>query len=304
MSVEPGPLQPGQRFAGCRVLKPLARGALGVLDAEVDEASGEGRALKLIAPLPGTDAQAAREAAQRFAQAAAAATRLRHPDIVRVHGAGTEGGRAYLVMDLLGGCDLSRYTQRARLLPEPVALRVAERMARALAHAHAHGVVHRDLKPANVMVDWAADRVTLTDFGLARLADAERTRTGLVLGSPSYMAPELLAGQAADARSDLYALGVLLFLLLAGELPFDAPSLGELLRQVAGEPAPDLRQRRPGGATAATGATGAAPAAMDAVAELVAQLLHKQPARRLADGGALADALAAAAARLGPAGAA
>lgn len=299
MAAAHGPLAPGQHFAGCRVIRPLARGAAGVLYAALDLAHGEGRALKVMAPLPGLGAQDAGEAAQRFAREAGAAARLQHPDIVRVHAAGTEGGLSWLLMDLLGGCDLERYTRAPRLLPEPVVLRVAARIAGALGHAHAQGVVHRDLKPANVMVDWAADRVTLTDFGLARLADAEATRTGLVLGSPSYMAPELLAGQGADARSDLYALGVLLFQLLTGTLPFDAPTLGELLRQVAGTPAPDLRQRWPG---AAAPPAGESAAAMAAVAALVAQLLDKQPARRPADATALAAALAAAAARLAPRG--
>ncbi|MDH4052724.1 MAG: serine/threonine protein kinase, partial [Rubrivivax sp.] len=186
------------------------------------------------------------------------------------------------VMDLLHGCDLVRYTRPGRLLPEPVVLRLAERIARALAHAHARGVVHRDLKPANVMVDWAADRVTLTDFGLARLADAERTRTGLVLGSPVYMAPELLAGEAASARSDQYALGVLLYQLLTGELPFDALQLGELLRQVAQQAPLPLQAHRPD-----------LPSDLLAPLQaLIGELLAKRAADRPTDGDALAARLA------------
>lgn len=156
-------------------------------------------------------------------------------------------------------------------------MRVLERVAEALAYAHAQGVLHRDLKPANVMVDWAADRVTLTDFGLASLADAERTRTGLVLGSPAYMAPELLAGQPADASTDLYALGAMAFQLLTGSLPFDAPGLGELLRQVAQQPAPDLAALRP--------------ELPPALAALVAQLLAKAPAERPPSAAGVAQAL-------------
>jgi len=279
MAGDPGPLRPGQVFAGCRVERLIARGGLGALYAATDLAAGELRALKVVAPAPGAADGELAEAARRFAQEAQAMARLQHPDIVRVHRAGQAQGLSYLVMDLLGGGDLSRYTRPARLLPEAVVLRLAERLARALAHAHAQGVVHRDLKPENVMVDWAADRVTLTDFGLARLADAERTRTGLVLGSPAYMAPELLAGQEADARSDLYALGVLLYQLLTGELPFDAPALGELLRQVASVPAPDLRQRRPD--------------LPPALAAVLAQLLAKRPAERPPGAAAVAEQLAA-----------
>jgi serine/threonine-protein kinase len=278
-----GPVVPGQQLAGCRIDRLLAQGAQGALYAALDTASGEWRALKVLTPGVGAAEGERADALRRFEQEAQVAARLDHPDIVRIHRSGSEAGLAFLVMDLLPGCDLGRYTRPGRLLPEPVALRVAERVARALAHAHGRGVVHRDLKPANVMVDWSADRVTLTDFGLARLADAERTRTGLVLGSPVYMAPELLAGEAADARSDLYALGVLLYQMLAGALPFDAPQLGDLLRQVAQQPPAPLRTHRPD-----------LPAGTLAPLQaLLSDLLAKRPGQRPGDGGALADRLAA-----------
>ncbi|MDH5339360.1 MAG: serine/threonine protein kinase [Rubrivivax sp.] len=277
-----GPLAPGQRLAGYRIERLLAQGGQGALYAAIEEASGEWRALKVLTPGLGADPEERDEAARRFEREAQAAARLQHPDIVRIHQTGSEAGVAYLVMDLLHGCDLVRYTRPGRLLPEPVVLRLAERIARALAHAHARGVVHRDLKPANVMVDWAADRVTLTDFGLARLADAERTRTGLVLGSPVYMAPELLAGEAASARSDQYALGVLLYQLLTGELPFDALQLGELLRQVAQQAPLPLQAHRPD-----------LPSDLLAPLQaLIGELLAKRAADRPTDGDALAARLA------------
>lgn len=284
MNADRGPLAAGQRFAGCEVGRLLGAGASSAVYAAFDGSVGEWRALKVFNPQPGAEGSAAAETRERFGRELALASRLRHPDIVRLHRGGIEDGRAWLLMELLPGADLTRYTTPARRLPEAVALRVAERLARALAHAHALGIVHRDLKPANVMVDWASGRVTLTDFGVARAADAQNTRTGLVLGSPAYMAPELLAGAAPTAASDLYALGVLLFQLLASRLPFDSDALGELLRQVAQQAAPELRSLRP--------------ELPDDLAALVQALLAKAPSARPRDGHVAADMLAELRARM------
>jgi serine/threonine-protein kinase len=152
-------------------------------------------------------------------------------------------------------------------------LDIAAQLAEALAHAHRAGVVHRDVKPGNALFDPSTRRAALADFGLARAADAQASRSGLMLGSPAYMAPELLAGQPADARGDLYSLGVLTYELLAGRPPFEAASIGALLRAVAQEPPPPLASLRPDW-----------PAAMaEHLDALVAPLLDKDPARRPAD---------------------
>ena len=266
-----------------RLVRPIGRGSMGTVHLAIDTRDGRPVAVKSM-PL-GADLGDAEQIQlhQRFVGEVAAARRLSHPDIVAVHEAGESAGTVWLAMELLRGCDLGRYTHMSRLLPEPLVLQLAERLARALAHAHAQGVVHRDIKPGNVMLDLPTGQLKLTDFGIAGLADMSRTRTGIVIGTPFYMAPEQLAGAGADPRSDLYALGVLLFQLLTGRLPHEQASLGELLRAVASEPAPDVRTLRP--------------ALSPALAELVARLLHKQPAGRPADALALAQALSALQAR-------
>ncbi len=261
-----------------RLLRPIGRGSMGTVHLAVDGRDGRAVAIKTV-PLASDAGADLAPLRQRFQAEVATARRLSHPDIVAVYDAGEADGQLWLAMELLRGRDLARYTHMSRLLPEPLVLQLVERLARALAHAHAQGVVHRDIKPANVMLDLPTRQLKLTDFGMAGLVDLSRTRTGVVLGTPYYMAPEQLAGAAADARSDLYALGVLLFQLLSGRLPHEHASLGELLRMVAREPAPDLRTLRP--------------QLSPELAGVVAHMLQKSPAQRPSDAGALADALAA-----------
>jgi len=171
--------------------------------------------------------------------------RLQHPDIVAAQDAGLDGQQAWLVMERVHGTDLARYTQPSRLLPEAVVLRIGARVGAALAHAHVNGVVHRDLKPGNVLINLGSGQIKLADFGAARPDDSTATRTGVTLGTPSYMAPELLAGAQASPASDAYALGVMLFELLAGRRPHQADTLGELLAATARQPPASLAALRP-----------------------------------------------------------
>jgi serine/threonine protein kinase len=199
------------------------------------------------------------------------ARRVAHPDIVALLDAGINASQAWIAMERVHGHDLQRYTAASRLLPEPLVLHVGARTAAALAHAHGLGVTHRDLKPANVLVDLAHDTVKLADFGAARTPehDHDITRTGVTVGTPAYMAPEQLAGAPASAASDVYALGVMLHELLTAQRPHQADTLGELLRAMAGGPAPSLAVRRPDLPPSVV-------AAVDA-------LLQVDPARRPAD---------------------
>ena len=165
----------------------------------------------------------------RFFREAETAGRLHHPDIVAILDAGEDGGLAFIAMEFVAGSDLRPFTRPDSLLPFAEVASIGARIAEALAYAHANNVVHRDVKPANVMYDRATRQLRVMDFGVARLTDSSHTRTGMVLGTPSYMSPEQLLGKKVDGRSDLYSLGVMLYQLTCGQLPFVGQSMGQLL---------------------------------------------------------------------------
>lgn len=274
------PLLAGRYRLGARI----GSSASASVHAAVDLRTGGTVAVKLITV--GFDLPPAERAdwTARLQREADLGRRLQHPDIVAVHDAGLAGAQAWMVMDRVRGVDLSRYTRPDRLLPEALVLRIGARVGAALAFAHANGVVHRDLKPANVLINLGAGQLKLADFGVARLDDTQLTRTGMTLGTPAYMAPELLAGAPASAASDAYALGVMLFELLAGRRPHQADTLGELLRATAQEPPAALAGLRPD-----------LPAP---VVVAVEQLLARVPEQRPADLAAWAAQVAALAALL------
>jgi serine/threonine-protein kinase len=261
------------QLGGYRLLRSLGKGGLGEVFQALD---GAGRTVAIKTLRLHDDPDGLQAAT--FEREARSGRALRHPDIVRLYDSRREGDDAYLVMEYVPGHDLRRHTTPGALLPLPQVLRTAQRVAQALAAAHAQGIVHRDLKPGNVLVHWDSDIVKLADFGLARLGDAFRSRTGAFAGTPAYMAPEQLAEGAVGPATDLYALGVMSFELLTGRLPHEAPSLGALLQRVASRPAPRLRSLRPD-----------LPAEVD---ELVAHLLHIQPAHRPASAAVVAQRLA------------
>lgn len=263
------------------LLRLLGRGQSGRVYAAHDRQLDRLVALKIFAlpeaPEGGRPTAAQAETRSRSEAEGEITGRLRHPDIVQIVDQGVHEGQRWLAMELVPGSSLQRYTHPQKLLPEPVLLQAGQRIALALDHAHAQRVVHRDLKPGNVLVHWPSDTLKIVDFGLARTEDASVTRTGLLLGTPQYMAPELLAGARPDPRSDCYALGVMLFELLTGRLPFETTNMGELLRRAARDPAPDLREHKP--------------QAPEALALLVAELLATQPGHRLAEASRVAGRL-------------
>jgi serine/threonine protein kinase len=162
---------------------------------------------------------------ERFRREAKIAARLRHPRIVSVHEVGTLGGFHYFSMDFIEGSTLRSVVQRQRWLPVEDAIGIVTEIGRAVAHAHGRGVIHRDLKPENVMIDSEGD-VFVMDFGLARaIEDQALTHSGAIVGSPTYMSPEQLAGGPLDERTDIYAIGLLLFYCLTGEDLFAADSI-------------------------------------------------------------------------------
>jgi len=185
---------------------------------------GEPVALKVIdlahcAPL------AAEETLQRFRREAALVQRLAHPGIVRMISQGENATHAWLVLELVRGRVLS---EAMRGCTQVAALDCVRRVLESLAYLHAHGIVHRDLKPTNIMLD-AARGPVLCDFGLAHVEDSALTQRGDLLGTPAYMAPECFHGEAVDARSDLFAMGVMLYELLTGRLPFTGANCGEIM---------------------------------------------------------------------------
>jgi serine/threonine protein kinase len=182
------------------------------------------------------------EVKERFFREAETAGRLSHPNIVTIYDAGEEHDLCYIAMELLKGKDLVPYTKPDNLLPLDRALSICERVAEALGYAQSMGVVHRDIKPANIMYEPESDTAKVTDFGIARITDSSKTKTGMVLGTPSYMSPEQLAGKKIDGRSDLFSLGVMLFQLTCGRLPFEGESMTQLMFAIANNPHPQVRE--------------------------------------------------------------
>ncbi|RTL55026.1 MAG: CHASE2 domain-containing protein [Rhodocyclaceae bacterium] len=227
-----------------QVEKELGKGAMGVVYLGKDPKINRVVAIKTMALSQEFEADELVEVKERFFREAETAGRLNHPNIVTIYDAGEEHDLAYIAMEFLKGQDLVPYTKPDKLLPVDRVMSIIARVADALDYAHKNSVVHRDIKPANVMYELESDTVKVTDFGIARLTDSSKTKTGMVLGTPSYMSPEQLAGSKIDGRSDLFSLGVALYQMACGKLPFEGESMAQLMFRIANEAPTDIRSVR------------------------------------------------------------
>jgi len=225
----------------------IGRGGMGVVFAARDLALKRRVAIKVLPP----ELAFRQEIKIRFMREAQTAARLSHPHIVPIHAVGDEGGLVYFVMGYVDGESLAARLKRRHALPAEEVRRIMKETADALGMAHAMGVIHRDIKPDNILLEGTRRRVMVTDFGIAKaLSEAgpgTLTGTGIAIGTPHYMSPEQAAGEREiDARSDLYALGVVAYEMATGELPFQAPTVPGILMKHISEAAPDIKRRQPG----------------------------------------------------------
>jgi len=264
--------------------KELGKGAMGVVYLGKDPKIGRLVAIKTMALAQEFDADVLDEVKRRFFSEAESAGRLNHPNIVTMFDAGEEHDLAYIAMEYLKGQDLAPHTRPGALLPLPVVMGIVARVADALDYAHRQNVVHRDIKPGNIMYDPVTDTVKVADFGIARLTDSSKTKTGMVMGTPSYMSPEQLAGRKVDGSSDLFSLGVTLYQLACGRLPFDGDSMAQLMYRITNEAPVDILSVRAD--------------LPPCLVALLGKALAKPPEARYASGAALAEALRRCAAEL------
>jgi serine/threonine-protein kinase len=276
-------VRPGDVLAGrYRVDRVIGVGGMGVVVAATHLELLEPRAIKLMLPR----ALASGEAVERFLREARASSRLKGERVARVHDVGRLGdGAPFIVMEYLEGQDLGAILKARGAFPVAEAAAYVLQACEALAEAHAHGIVHRDVKPANLFVTTGADGqaiVKVLDFGVSKLGDTvegELTKTDVLLGSPFYMSPEQMdSSRSVDARADVWSLGVILYQLVTGRLPFRGTALTEVVREVLLTRPPPPSEIAPG-----------LPASLDAV---VLRCLERDLARRFPDVVALAEALA------------
>ncbi len=226
-----------------KVLKELGRGAMGVVYLGKDPTIQRFVAIKTMRLDQIDDAEKLQEVKARFFREAESAGRLSHPNIVTIYDAGEQDDLGYIAMEVLDGTPLKQWARKPHLLPAEEVVQTLATVADALDYAHQQGVIHRDVKPANIMI--TKERVVkVMDFGIAKTSSSSKTQTDIVLGTPTYMSPEQIAGKKVDGRTDVFSLGIVLFEMLTGQPPFTADNLSALLFAIAHQPHPPLNSLR------------------------------------------------------------
>ncbi|MEX2558419.1 MAG: protein kinase [Pirellulales bacterium] len=262
------------RLGTYEVIGLVGQGGMGLVLKAFDRILHRNVAIKVLAPQLAASAVARR----RFAREARAAAAVVHEHVIAIHAVAEFGGLPYLVMPYVAGKSLQQRIEQTGPLEVPEVLRIGRQIAAGLAAAHAQGLVHRDVKPANVLLENGVERVVLTDFGLARSADeASLTHSGVVAGTPQYMAPEQARGEPLDQRADLFSLGSVMYAICTGRPPFRAPTAVAVLRRISDEQPRPIRDLNP--------------AIPDWLAEIIDKLHAKDPADRFQTAGEVAGLL-------------
>lgn len=259
-----------------QVVSELGRGAMGVVYKGEDPKIHRTVAIKTVR-LSDFDEDLLDEMKERFFREAESAGLLTHPNIVTIYDAGEEHDLAYIAMEFLKGTDLDEYTRKDHLFLMRETLSIVAHVAEALDYAHSKGIVHRDIKPANIMMLEETREIKVTDFGIARITTSSKTKTGVILGTPSYMSPEQVAGKKVDGRSDIFSLGIVLFELLTGEKPFAGEDMTALMYKVARERHPSIRTINP--------------KTPPVVEKIIDKALEKDPEKRYQKAGQMAEHL-------------
>jgi tRNA A-37 threonylcarbamoyl transferase component Bud32 len=262
----------------------IGQGAMGVVYLGSDPKIGRSVAIKTLALSSEFAGHDLDEAKQRFYREAETAGQLRHPNIVTIYDVGEEQDLAYIAMDYLQGRPLSDFIKPENLLPVGKVFNLMQQVAEALSYAHSQKIVHRDIKPANMIYYAENEQVVVTDFGIACVTDNSKTRTGTILGSPYYMSPEQLAGARVDGRADIFSLGVTMYQLLTGSLPFEGDNLASLTYSIANQKHIPIRKQRPD--------------LPGNVTRLVNKALSKRPAQRFQDAAEFAQEIEKALSRI------
>jgi formylglycine-generating enzyme required for sulfatase activity/tRNA A-37 threonylcarbamoyl transferase component Bud32 len=259
---------------GYQVEKPLGEGGFAVVYLVLDRNLKRRLAVKVLSP----DLITSKTVLERFRREAETVAQLSHPHIVPLHFIGQKDDLLYLVMECIDGGSLAdRIKSEGRLPPGDVS-RILREVASALEYAHKRGVIHRDIKPHNILIEKETGRTLVTDFGIARTAEGgSLTATGMLVGTPAYLSPELVAGEGGDHRSDIYALGIVAYEMLTGQPPFTGPTPTAVLMKRLGEPPPPLVKVRP--------------EAPERLRDVIEGMLASDPAQRFQSAGDVVRAL-------------